>query len=275
MAKVRLQSLNFSSWLNLGATCISHLGNCCKCAPIKSWGFIWRWVCLSTARPLKLIIPADVLASIRVSDYLVRFPNPLAAGSGLGFQYPKKWEIFLWGALAQPFGDAQGWVGAYWVPPDLDLPWPQCRIPTFTQCCCSGAFMSSSQSELRPPPNPDFVISYFFTVFLTLTFHISPQRHIFQLCWPIVQWLYCFTAEIVSRFEMFSGIVQDQYFQWKIRPVPHYFEWICCANTAISWVLAPSPHSESDEDCWQFIYPPIHSKKKSLPLLEITYEASL
>ena len=127
------------------------------------------------------------------SDYdagtlVVRFPNPLATGSGLGFQYPKKWEIFLWGFLAQPFGDAQGWVGAYWVPPDLDLPWPQCRIPIFTQCCCSGAFMSSSQSELRPPPNPDFVISYFFTVFLTLTFHISPQRHIFQLCWPIVQW---------------------------------------------------------------------------------------
>ena len=127
--------------------------------------------------------------SFGVTVQLVRFPNPLATGSGLGFQYPKKWEIFLWGALAQPFGDAQGWVGAYWVPPDLDLPWPQCRIPTFTQCCCSGAFMSSSQSKLRPPPNPNFVISYFFTVFLTLTFHISPQRHIFQLCWPIVQWL--------------------------------------------------------------------------------------
>ena len=26
---------------------------------------------------------------------VVRFPNPLATGSGLGFQYPKKWEIFL------------------------------------------------------------------------------------------------------------------------------------------------------------------------------------
>ena len=26
---------------------------------------------------------------------LVRFPNPLATGSGLGFQCPKKWEIFL------------------------------------------------------------------------------------------------------------------------------------------------------------------------------------
>ena len=26
---------------------------------------------------------------------VVRFPNPLATGSGLGFQCPKKWELFL------------------------------------------------------------------------------------------------------------------------------------------------------------------------------------
>ena len=26
---------------------------------------------------------------------IVRFPDPLAIGSGSGFQYPKKWEIFL------------------------------------------------------------------------------------------------------------------------------------------------------------------------------------
>ena len=177
------------------------------------------------------------------------------------FQYPKKWEIFLWGLLAQPFGDAQSWVGAYWVRTDLDLPWHQHRISTFTQCRSSGAFMSSAQYSLRPPPNPHFVISYFSNVFLTSTFHISLQRHIFQLCWPIVQWLYCFTAEIVSRFEMFSGIVQDQYFQWKIRPVPHYFEWICWADAAIGCVLASSPCLDSDENCWRFNYPPIHSKK--------------
>ena len=39
---------------------------------------------------------------------LVRFPDPLAAGSVSGFQYPKKWEIFLRGLLAQPFDKAEG-----------------------------------------------------------------------------------------------------------------------------------------------------------------------
>ena len=39
---------------------------------------------------------------------VVRFPNPLATGSGSGFQYPKKWEIFLRGLLAQPFDNAEG-----------------------------------------------------------------------------------------------------------------------------------------------------------------------
>ena len=63
--------------------------------------------------------------------HIVRFPNPLATGSGLGFQYPKKWEIFLWGLLPQPFGNDQGWEGAYWVRTDLGFPWHQHWISTF------------------------------------------------------------------------------------------------------------------------------------------------
>ena len=96
---------------------------------------------------------------------LVRFPDPLTIGSGSGFQYPKKWEIFLWGHLAQPFDNAEGWVGAYWVRTDLDLTWHQSWISTFTQCCCSGAFMSSAQSSLCPPPNPHFASTHWIVVF--------------------------------------------------------------------------------------------------------------
>ena len=37
------------------------------------------------------------------------------------------------------------------------------EFPHFTQCCCSRAFMSPSQSSLRHPPNPHFVFSCFST----------------------------------------------------------------------------------------------------------------
>ena len=96
---------------------------------------------------------------------LLRFPYPLATGSESGFQYPKKWEIFLRGLLAQPFDNAEGWVGAYWVRTDLDLTWHQSWISTFTQCFCSGAFMSSAQSSLCPPPNPHFASTHWIVVF--------------------------------------------------------------------------------------------------------------
>ena len=101
----------------------------------------------------------------------VWFPNPLATGSGLGFQCPKKWEIFLWGLLAQPFGDAQGWVGSYWVRTDLSSLWRQFEFPHFTQCCCSLAFMSPSQSSLRHPPNPHFVFFSISTCISQLHLH--------------------------------------------------------------------------------------------------------
>ena len=108
---------------------------------------------------------------------IVRFPNPLAIGSGLGFQCPKKWELFLWGLLAQPFGDAQGWVVAYWVRTDLRSLWHQHWSSTFTQCCCSRAFMSSAQSSLRPPPNPHFVFSGFSTCISHFHLHDISNVH--------------------------------------------------------------------------------------------------
>ena len=39
----------------------------------------------------------------------------------------------------------------------LAFPDTNTEFPHFTQCCCSGAFMSPSQSSLRHPPNPHFV----------------------------------------------------------------------------------------------------------------------
>ena len=36
-----------------------------------------------------------LIQCIAMGLHTVRFPDPLATGSGLGFQYPKKWEIFL------------------------------------------------------------------------------------------------------------------------------------------------------------------------------------
>ena len=112
-----------------------------------------------------------------VWQHIVRFPNPLATGSGLGFQCPKKWELFLWGLLAQPFGDAQGWVVAYWVRTDLSSLWHQHWSSTFTQCSCSRAFMSSAQSSLRPPPNPHFVFSWFSTCISHFYLHDISNVH--------------------------------------------------------------------------------------------------
>ena len=49
--------------------------------------------------------------------YVVRFPDPLATGSGAGFQYPKKWEISLltnYSAIVPPgsYIDANGFSSA-------------------------------------------------------------------------------------------------------------------------------------------------------------------
>ena len=107
---------------------------------------------------------------------LVRFPNPLTTGSGLGFQYPKKWEIFLWGLPARPFGNAQGWEGAYWVSTAVGYPWHQHWISTFQPVLCSGPFKSSSQSSLRPPPNPHFAD----TAYLLLDFSLPPFIFLFN-----------------------------------------------------------------------------------------------
>ena len=43
----------------------------------------------------RLLGDLRVLDHLVVALHLVRFPNPLATGSGLGFQCPKKWELFL------------------------------------------------------------------------------------------------------------------------------------------------------------------------------------
>ena len=118
-----------------------------------------------------------VLLKHHVGCLVVRFPNPLATGSGLGFQCPKKWELFLWGLLAQPFGDAQGWVVAYWVRTDLRSLWHQHWSSTFTQCSCSRAFMSPSQSSLRHPPNPHFVFSGFSTCISHFHLHDISNVH--------------------------------------------------------------------------------------------------
>ena len=124
-----------------------------------------------------MIIHSDNIILHKVHWPVVRFPNPLATGSGLGFQCPKKWELFLWGLLAQPFGDAQGWVVAYWVRTDLSSLWHQHWSSTFTQCSCSRAFMSSSQSSLRPPPNPHFVFSGFSTCISHFHLHDISNVH--------------------------------------------------------------------------------------------------
>ena len=112
----------------------------------------------------------------RAHSWLVRFPNPLTLGSGLGFQYPKKWEIFLWGLPARPFGNAQGWEGAYWVSTAVGYPWHQHWISTFQPVLCSGPFKSSSQSSLRPPPNPHFAD----TAYLLLDFSLPPFIFLFN-----------------------------------------------------------------------------------------------
>ena len=98
-------------------------------------------------------------------------------------------------------------MGAFWVHTDLSVLWHQCEFPHFTQCCCSLAFMSPAQSSLRHPPNPHFIFSWFSTCishFHLLYFSFPPswyfQRHIFQLCWPIVQYLLMPDSEIRSSW---------------------------------------------------------------------------
>ena len=98
-------------------------------------------------------------------------------------------------------------MGAFWVHTDLSVLWHQCEFPHFTQCCCSWAFMSPAQSSLRHPPNPHFIFSWFSTCishFHLLYFSFPPswyfQRHIFQLCWPIVQYLLMPDSEIRSSW---------------------------------------------------------------------------
>ena len=81
---------------------------------------------------------------------------------------------FFWGHLAQPFDNAEGWMGAYWVRTDLGLPWNQSWISTFTQCCCSRAFMSSPKSSLRPPPNPHLASTHWIVVFWPYKWLNSP-----------------------------------------------------------------------------------------------------
>ena len=133
------------------------------------------------SRPTKtktyLTFQPDILPCIpMVGALVVRFPNPLTTGSGLGFQYPKKWEIFLWGLPARPFGNAQGWEGAYWVSTAVGYPWHQHWISTFQPVLCSGPFKSSSQSSLRPPPNPHFAD----TAYLLLDFSLPPFIFLFN-----------------------------------------------------------------------------------------------
>ena len=146
-----------------------------------------------------------------VKKTLVRFPAPLATGSGSGFQYPKKWEIFLWGLLAQPFGDAQGWVGSYWVRTDLSSLWRQFEFPHFTQCCCSLAFMSPSQSSLRHPPNPHFV-------FLCISTCIS-QLHLYHISKSI--FFSCAYSSVfadawqLDQLQIISGIAPEYCCQWR------------------------------------------------------------
>ena len=84
--------------------------------------------------------------------------------------------IYFWGLPARPFGNAQGWEGAYWVSTAVGYPWHQHWISTFQPVLCSGPFKSSSQSSLRPPPNPHFAN----TVYLLLDFSLPPFIFLFN-----------------------------------------------------------------------------------------------
>ena len=102
-------------------------------------------------------------------------PQPTCNWKWVGVSIPKKWEICLWGLLAQPFDNAEGWMGAYWVCTDLSFPWHQSWFSKFTQCWCSRAFMSSSKSSLRPPPNPHFANTHWIVVFWPYKWLNSPS----------------------------------------------------------------------------------------------------
>ena len=59
---------------------------------------------------------------------LVRFPNPLALGSGLGLHYPYRRGIFLSPLPALTIGPEHSWQGAYWISRCLSLPHDQSQL---------------------------------------------------------------------------------------------------------------------------------------------------
>ena len=83
-----------------GARCRSRVSSCCCCVLPHCWLPVYNLQSFNYASyPIQYIskgVSGLCLAMLPSAwPKVVRFPNPLATGSGLGFQYPKKWGIFL------------------------------------------------------------------------------------------------------------------------------------------------------------------------------------
>ena len=87
---------------------------------------------------------------------LVRFPNPLALGSGLGLHCLSKWRIFLCSPPAWTIVIEHGQWGAYWISQHLTKPLAQFHFCSLTCLAASTPFLSSTRSQLLPPPDCNF-----------------------------------------------------------------------------------------------------------------------
>ena len=88
--------------------------------------------------------------------YLVRFPASLAFGSESGLQYPYRWGIFLCSPPEGTIVAEHGQLGAYWISEHLTKPLAQSHFCSLTGLAASTQFLSSSRSQLLPPPDRNF-----------------------------------------------------------------------------------------------------------------------
>ena len=87
---------------------------------------------------------------------LVRFPASLASGSESGFQYPYRWGIFLCSPPARTIVAEHGQLSAYWISEHLMKTLARSHFCPLTSFAASTQVLSSSGSQLLPPPDRNF-----------------------------------------------------------------------------------------------------------------------
>ena len=154
---------------------------------------------------------------------LVRFPNPLALGSGLGLHCLSKWRIFLCSPPAWTIVIGHGQWGAYWIPPHLTKPLAQFHFCSLTCLAASTPFLSSFRSQLLPPSDCNFCST-------GMQLDLSSCCFIFLLCYPSKQpsWALSDGINVKSEKNQFLSLSLSDKWQG------FWFGWVSGENLWLS-----------------------------------------